>query len=248
MSTRTTRAPIRATASAVATNVLAGSTTSSPRPTPAARRASSTASVPLATPTQCWTPENAANSRSKPATSSPPTKAVFSMTRLKPVLTSSATSAWAARRSTSGIIWRYSICRDRGEQGSISDRGNPTAAGRPTASVGERSVRVAIGADPFRHRPSGRQATKWGIRPLGSDGYPAEPFSSRPCRTDWVSVPAAVTRWSRRTATGSCPFSRIPSIHVDTGWIKVSPSRRTKPGSVAAAGPVIADPGTSVQC
>jgi hypothetical protein len=103
-STSTTRAPIRATASAVAMNVFAGRIASSPGPTPTARNASSSASVPLATPTQCWTPANAAYSRSNPATSSPPTNAVSASTRLKPTATSSATSACAACRSTNGIL------------------------------------------------------------------------------------------------------------------------------------------------
>ncbi len=102
-SARTGRAPILATAPAVAMKVLAGTTTSSPGPTPLARRASSTASVPLPTPTQCATPPNSAYSRSKAATSSPPMNAVFASTRSNPARTSSATSAWAALRSTSGI-------------------------------------------------------------------------------------------------------------------------------------------------
>ena len=54
-----------------AMKVFAGTITSSPRPMSTARSASSRASVPLATPTQCSTPTNAANSCSKAATSGP---------------------------------------------------------------------------------------------------------------------------------------------------------------------------------
>ena len=67
-STNTGTAPSRHTASAVAMKVLAGSTTSSPGPTDAARNAISSASVPFATPTQCSTPQKRAYASSKVAT------------------------------------------------------------------------------------------------------------------------------------------------------------------------------------
>ena len=52
-STTTGAAPTCVTASNVAMNVSAGTTTSSPGPTSAAKSASRSASSPLATPTQC---------------------------------------------------------------------------------------------------------------------------------------------------------------------------------------------------
>ena len=56
-STKRGRAPTATTASAVAMNVLRGTITSSPGPIPRPARISSSASVPLATPTQCPTPQ-----------------------------------------------------------------------------------------------------------------------------------------------------------------------------------------------
>ena len=56
MSAKTGVAPRRAIASAVAKNVNAGQITSSPAPIPSASSASTSASVPLATPIACWTP------------------------------------------------------------------------------------------------------------------------------------------------------------------------------------------------
>ena len=62
------------TASALAKNVFAGTSTSSPGPRPAARGASEIASVPLATPRANAAPQYAANSLSKRSTTGPPTK------------------------------------------------------------------------------------------------------------------------------------------------------------------------------
>src|SRR5262245_30400932 len=87
-------------------NVLAGMSTPSPGPTPAARRASSIASVPLATPMQCSTPANSAYSASKAATSSPRMNAVVASTRRHPSSTSSAICSCCHDRSTSGTCMR----------------------------------------------------------------------------------------------------------------------------------------------
>jgi hypothetical protein len=70
--------------------VLAGISTSSPGPSPAARSTSSRASVPLPTPRQCATPVKEAKARSKVATSGPRMKLVAPSTRWKPAATSSA--------------------------------------------------------------------------------------------------------------------------------------------------------------
>ena len=56
MSANTGVAPTRATASAVAANVNAGTITSSPGPTSSARSARTSASVPLAQPIACAPP------------------------------------------------------------------------------------------------------------------------------------------------------------------------------------------------
>ena len=66
-STSAGSAPARLTASAVAMNVLAGTITRSPGRTPSARSASTSASVPEETATQCPTSQAAANSASKAA-------------------------------------------------------------------------------------------------------------------------------------------------------------------------------------
>ena len=68
-------APTRVTASAVAMNELAGTSTSSPGPTSSARSASTRASVPEETPIACGAPQNRAKSSSKPSTASPSVKA-----------------------------------------------------------------------------------------------------------------------------------------------------------------------------
>jgi hypothetical protein len=59
-SAKTIFAPARRTASAVAMKVFAGTTTSSPCPIPSARRATSSASVPLAAPTTWRAPRKSA--------------------------------------------------------------------------------------------------------------------------------------------------------------------------------------------
>ena len=70
-STSTGCAPVAITAAAVAMNVFAGITTSSPAPAPSARRTSSIAVVPEETPSARRAPECAANHCSKSATSGP---------------------------------------------------------------------------------------------------------------------------------------------------------------------------------
>ncbi len=70
-SQKTGVAPIVTTGSTVAKKLSEGTTTSSPGPTPRARSAIASASVPLATPTQCSAPIQAANSDSKASTSGP---------------------------------------------------------------------------------------------------------------------------------------------------------------------------------
>ena len=72
--------------------VLAGRMHSSPAPMPSARSAISIASVPFATPTQCWMPLNSANSRSNAWTGAPPTNAVRFSTSCHPSATSAATA------------------------------------------------------------------------------------------------------------------------------------------------------------
>ena len=72
-STKIGRAPTAQTASAVATKVLAGTMTSSPLPIPKPAKISSSASVPLATPTHSFASQKEAKLDSKRSTSSPPT-------------------------------------------------------------------------------------------------------------------------------------------------------------------------------
>jgi hypothetical protein len=64
-------APTTTTAPAVAKKLRGGTITSSPGPSPGARRASSSASVPLASATANVLPQAAANSRSKARPSLP---------------------------------------------------------------------------------------------------------------------------------------------------------------------------------
>ena len=70
-STNTGVAPTSATDSAVAENVNAGQNTASPFPTPSAIRMSTSASVPLETPIECFAPQKAERSRSSSRTSGP---------------------------------------------------------------------------------------------------------------------------------------------------------------------------------
>jgi len=69
MSTNTGTAPAWSTASAVATNVNAGTITWSPGPMPAAVSATWRAAVPLLVAMQCVEPRYLAHSRSRPRTS-----------------------------------------------------------------------------------------------------------------------------------------------------------------------------------
>lgn len=70
-SQKTGTAPMVTTGSTVAKKLSEGTTTSSPGPTPSARKAIARASVPLPTPTQCSAPIQAANSDSNASTSGP---------------------------------------------------------------------------------------------------------------------------------------------------------------------------------
>ena len=70
-STPTGTAPIEATASQVVADPLAGTSTSSPRSTPSARRPRASASKPLPTPAQWAAPLWAANSASNASSCSP---------------------------------------------------------------------------------------------------------------------------------------------------------------------------------
>src|SRR4029450_12763159 len=90
-------------ASALAMKVLAGVTTSSPGPTPTARSASSRADVPESTPTACATPQYAASSSSKAATSPPRMKSQFVSTRAQEPATSAEIASTWGRRSTNGM-------------------------------------------------------------------------------------------------------------------------------------------------
>ena len=74
MSTKSGFAPAWVMASVVAMKVFGTVTTIDPFLTPAAIRANRTASVPLATPTQCPGSAEVAKSRSKPSTMGPPMK------------------------------------------------------------------------------------------------------------------------------------------------------------------------------
>ena len=80
MSTKSGRAPAWLIASVVAMKVCGTVTTMSPGCTPAAVSAKRTASVPLATPTQYFESQYAANSFSKFSTIGPPTKPAVPIT------------------------------------------------------------------------------------------------------------------------------------------------------------------------
>jgi hypothetical protein len=101
-STKTGRAPFSKIASPVAMNVLATVTTSSPGPTPKASRARVRASVPLATPQACATPQYRANSSSSRRHSSPPMNCPPATTRATAPSISSRIRAYWALRSTMG--------------------------------------------------------------------------------------------------------------------------------------------------
>ena len=102
MSANTGTAPSRRTHPPVAKNVNDGTITSSPGPIPMAIMATSSASVPLETPSACRVPQYAASSASKAATSSPSTSACASATRSNASRTSSRITAYCRRRSSNG--------------------------------------------------------------------------------------------------------------------------------------------------
>ena len=78
--------------------------TSSPGPTPAARRVSSRALRPLPTPMQWRAPQSTANSRSKASSSGPSRYQPESRTLATATSSAPSISSWAARRSTKGIL------------------------------------------------------------------------------------------------------------------------------------------------
>ena len=103
LSAKTGRAPAAITAPAVARNVKAGRITSSPDPTPQARRASVKASVPDATPIASRLPQYWAISRSKASSCGPRIKIWVVSTSSMAWRTSFSMVANCARRSTIGI-------------------------------------------------------------------------------------------------------------------------------------------------
>ena len=114
-STNTGVAPTALIASAVAMKVLGTVITSSPSPTPMARRISPRASVPLPTPMAWRTPQNSANSASKRSTNGPPEKAVASSTCWMASPISPRMDSYCAFRSTNGTFmsWTSSSMRIR---------------------------------------------------------------------------------------------------------------------------------------
>ena len=111
MSANTGRAPARHTEPAVAKNVYAGTMTSSAGPSsrgerhiPSAMSETSSASVPLDTPTACFTPEYLATASSKSATYFPPMKYWLSSTSRIDFSVSERTSAYCFLRSKRGIF------------------------------------------------------------------------------------------------------------------------------------------------
>src|SRR4051812_8564359 len=102
-STSTGSAPTRLTASAVATNVFAGTITRSPQQVPSARSARTSASVPDETATQLRTSDAAAaNSSSNATTSGPFTNAPARRTRLQASRISPCSPACCSARANSG--------------------------------------------------------------------------------------------------------------------------------------------------
>ena len=104
MSMKSGRAPVCEMASVVAMNVFGTVSTMAPGPIPAAIRANRSASVPLATPTQCSVPQNPAKSRSKPSTMGPPTNPPVRKASAKTACSSSFSSSWGATKSRNGIL------------------------------------------------------------------------------------------------------------------------------------------------
>src|SRR6185295_3709098 len=140
MSTKTGRAPRRATAPAVAKKEKVDVTTSSPALTSSAISASSSASVPDDTATAWRMPSISASSRSSASTSGPMMKRWLSATRVI-----AATSA-----SRSGRCWASRSSRGTGTLLSRSLRDRRTASGPPARTLSlpprlHRGARLAIG-------------------------------------------------------------------------------------------------------
>ena len=103
-STNTGSAPVADTAAAVATNVFAGTMTSSPGLTPRARSTSSSAVEPDATPIACRTPQYSANQRSNSATSGPPMNADRPITEAIAASIAGFSCSYCSRSATRGIV------------------------------------------------------------------------------------------------------------------------------------------------
>ena len=133
-STKSNRAPACEMASVVAKKVSGTVTTVSPGLTPAATRASRSASVPLAIPTQNRLPENSAKSRSNSCTMGPPMKLAVSSAVSNTERSSSRSSRCTVTRSRKEIL--SAIIRS-----PLSDRVDQSAtASYPT--IGSRTAYI----------------------------------------------------------------------------------------------------------
>src|ERR1700741_1317495 len=135
MSAKTGFAPRELTALPVATKVNGGRSTSSPAPTPHARKAKIRASVPEATPTPLATPQSLAISSSSAAPSRPRINCCDAITRSTAVRTSAPIAEYCADKSSCGTgssrevilgcevmaLWRFSIRHLRLGLGQCSD-------------------------------------------------------------------------------------------------------------------------------
>src|SRR4030095_6356421 len=125
ISARTGGAPTRTIASQAAPKGNGTVRTASPGPMASACRATSSASVPLATPTTCSTPRKSANSCSKPRTSSPPMNAVRSMTPATAASMSLRRLRYSAARSRRGtrMLARLRRCRGKRRRAEVGRGG-----------------------------------------------------------------------------------------------------------------------------
>src|SRR5208282_5986501 len=148
ISTNTGLAPQYVIASAVAMKVFGVVMTSSPCCTPSASNPRCKAAVPLLRATQCFAPQNSANSRSKASISSPWTKADFSQTRSSAGRISSRSPAYSALRSRKGTFTSSS----RAKRKLYCTRGAFTSASGAASDVGESAGDFGAAESPGKDR------------------------------------------------------------------------------------------------
>ena len=232
--------------------VLAGRTTSPPGPTPTARSASSRASVPLATPTQCATSTNAAYSCSKSATARAADERRRPRRPRRDPPPPRRRSPRAARRGRPGERSCVSAAHRDGLSCPDSVRaGTPTQVSPAGTSSRSTEPMPDGGAGADRARPRAPRRSCRGRRPRRRSTSPPrrDPGAERGevvDRSSWVSVTCGITTTCSPTSTSAVSTTPASSD-------RCRRRRRSSPGTptdgcthggvaVAAPSPSVGEP------